>query len=520
MAEIPSKFKPYVVDIGGLSNSQDVSWKGVPVLIWWGEGFVTLKGWAKIGEQHATKAGEQISWTEHIIETGQTRTFSNVAGQDMSIYLLETAPTPPPPSYTCPHCGATFGSQGDLDTHIASEHPDEPPPSPPAGISGIHLMYCVSPAADFNRVRSAEVNLIHNYGHMGRGYLDKAQAAGLYVLYDLKPLIHDRLRGKSDAEQWSIWNGSKNEVRSWINEAKDHPATYGYYVLDEPNLYGGRVPLDLQRDIRNFVKSVDPNHIVAMVVAGGPGEGGYASADIAGYDLLIADTYCYGAAGLPDLRWACSHLRAYLDEHGINVPVVFTVQACGDVSVAGGKPHDNWYGHVRDQIDIVLNHNLATGGIGMWAWWDDIGDGAGQTDRNLNEVRDAWGASTWGPPPTPVYTCPYCGATFSSQAELDAHIATVHPPVPEYTCPYCGATFSTQAELDAHVASQHPIPVFTCPHCGATFATQTELDNHIVSEHPIAAEVPWYKKYAPYLAVGGTIAGGMAVGATIARRKK
>ena len=57
--------------------------------------------------------------------------------------------------------------------------------------------------------------------------------------------------------------------------------------------------------------------------------------------------------------------------------------------------------------------------------------------------------------PPAVFTCPYCGATFSSQAELDAHIATEHPPT-VYTCPYCGATFNTQEELNAHIAAEHP----------------------------------------------------------------
>ncbi|GAI32335.1 unnamed protein product, partial [marine sediment metagenome] len=80
-----------------------------------------------------------------------------------------------------------------------------------------------------------------------------------------------------------------------------------------------------------------------------------------------------------------------------------------------------------------------------------------------------------------------------------------------YTCPHCGATFSTQAELDAHIASVHPSVVYTCPHCGATFATQGELDAHIASLHPAAAEVPWYKRYAPYLI---TIIGG-AIGVTV-----
>ncbi len=30
------------------------------------------------------------------------------------------------------------------------------------------------------------------------------------------------------------------------------------------------------------------------------------------------------------------------------------------------------------------------------------------------------------------------------------------PPPPEYVCPYCGASFETQAELDAHIEAEHP----------------------------------------------------------------
>lgn len=50
-----------------------------------------------------------------------------------------------------------------------------------------------------------------------------------------------------------------------------------------------------------------------------------------------------------------------------------------------------------------------------------------------------WNAGVWKeaivpvpppPPPPPVYECPYCGATFSTEAELEDHIAFYHPPVP------------------------------------------------------------------------------------------
>lgn len=52
------------------------------------------------------------------------------------------------------------------------------------------------------------------------------------------------------------------------------------------------------------------------------------------------------------------------------------------------------------------------------------------------------------------------------------------------------------------------LQVFTCPHCGATFGSLGELNSHIETEHPglpPVAEVPWYKKYAPHLIIGGAI---------------
>lgn len=59
----------------------------------------------------------------------------------------------------------------------------------------------------------------------------------------------------------------------------------------------------------------------------------------------------------------------------------------------------------------------------------------------------------------PVYTCPYCSATFSSESALLIHIETEHPteppPAKEYTCPYCGAKFSKFEEMTAHVQANH-----------------------------------------------------------------
>lgn len=53
--------------------------------------------------------------------------------------------------------------------------------------------------------------------------------------------------------------------------------------------------------------------------------------------------------------------------------------------------------------------------------------------------------------PVETYPSSYGGCVY-----LDAALG------PVYTCPYCGATFSSQAELDAHIASEHRV---TCPQC-------------------------------------------------------
>jgi len=100
-----------------------------------------------------------------------------------------------------------------------------------------------------------------------------------------------------------------------------------------------------------------------------------------------------------------------------------------------------------------------------------------------------WSRQADGEPP--VFTCPHCGATFASQALLDAHIELEHPSV-VYTCPHCGAEFATQAELYAHIATEHPSVIYTCPHCGAAFSSQAELDAHIETYHP-AAEFNWLR---------------------------
>jgi len=72
-----------------------------------------------------------------------------------------------------------------------------------------------------------------------------------------------------------------------------------------------------------------------------------------------------------------------------------------------------------------------------WGGWPAY-PGMGSTSPSIQITMSAdwWVVAAFRvkyiPPPPPVYTCSICGATFSSQAELNAHIASVHPPTGQY----------------------------------------------------------------------------------------
>lgn len=78
-------------------------------------------------------------------------------------------------------------------------------------------------------------------------------------------------------------------------------------------------------------------------------------------------------------------------------------------------------------------------------------------------------------------------------------------------------------EILLHTTSTQPISIsevaeYTCPYCGATFSTQQELDAHIQQEHP--EKVPWYdEKYyglPMYIYIGASV--GLALIIALARR--
>ena len=86
----------------------------------------------------------------------------------------------------------------------------------------------------------------------------------------------------------------------------------------------------------------------------------------------------------------------------------------------------------------------------------------------------------------------------------------------------------TMAQLQEELArlkGEAP-PIYTCPYCGATLGSQAELSDHVASVHPteppIAAvpEKPFYKRWAFWIPVGGVVTLITGIGIAVKRRKK
>jgi len=68
--------------------------------------------------------------------------------------------------------------------------------------------------------------------------------------------------------------------------------------------------------------------------------------------------------------------------------------------------------------------------VGFYPWSAGYYDDVKRNKALQNEIALLNTGTTPPPPPPPVYTCPYCGLTFTTQEELDTHISEEHPSGP------------------------------------------------------------------------------------------
>ncbi|MDD2706612.1 MAG: sugar-binding protein [Verrucomicrobiae bacterium] len=89
-------------------------------------------------------------------------------------------------------------------------------------------------------------------------YLDKAESLGIKVLVDVRICFFKQrnreLRSKPDLDS----------LRQVIEAAREHPALYGWYLVDEP--VGPKWQAAMAK-VYEFVKRTDPNHVAMSIVA-------------------------------------------------------------------------------------------------------------------------------------------------------------------------------------------------------------------------------------------------------------
>lgn len=105
------------------------------------------------------------------------------------------------------------------------------------------------------KVAQEGMNLLIPYtGESGikevRNYLDQAEAAGIQVLVEIP--------------RFWIRTGSTNKITNFVRQLKSHPATFGWYLYDEPEFI--QLSPKLLEKAYQAIKLEDPEHSITMAL--------------------------------------------------------------------------------------------------------------------------------------------------------------------------------------------------------------------------------------------------------------
>eukprot|EP00808_Paulinella_micropora_P032083 g24927.t1 len=83
------------------------------------------------------------------------------------------------------------------------------------------------------------------------------------------------------------------------------------------------------------------------------------------------------------------------------------------------------------------------------------------------------------------FACSSCNSTYSTEAERDVHVQTVHLAQRPFTCPQCSKSFTTSGRLKLHLSEVHDNASKTlpCPRCHRRFKHRWELKDHTMRAH-------------------------------------
>lgn len=242
--------------------------------------------------------------------------------------------------------------------------------------------------------------------------------------------------GKTFWENW--WDGKRQFVEKYRNDDR----IYGWYLVDEPDL-GDKDPDPSLEELYNWVRKYDPGGKPCFITWDQWDAHGYRCKS-GQFDIFTFDTYDSGIADTEKFKERFLRLNKYY--HWIEI---------GKPAIAHFYKYEALEASFRAWQELV-----PAGVIGTMYYNAGIVMANSSMKATIKAFHQSMGWS-----PALVYTCPHCGATFSSQANLDGHIASEHPTevftTEEVTCSGCGAllelTISSIAEKNVSRS---------CPVCG------------------------------------------------------
>ena len=236
--------------------------------------------------------------------------------------------------------------------------------------------------------------------------------------------------------------------QKFLERYKNFSACGGWEWGDEPNYMGWEHAGC--KGAHDLMDSQDPTH-PNFAVWGYDLSVNYNYTYTPGCELFDVGCECIYPTALAGSDWQ-SFLRYWI-EHGMHRPnndgfadcgkgMIPCIQAHVETSGPGAGMRPDMVG----QFNIWKEYYSYPGqmkAIGFYRYGTFMGSGADKAAirEGIKEIARLTGWED-GPPPPPQYPCPYCTATFTSQADLDAHIASEHPTPPPYedvTCSRCGS---------------------------------------------------------------------------------
>lgn len=273
---------------------------------------------------------------------------------------------------------------------------------PPYKVGPKRLFFCVpaeadslqirtfAATADFARIKAVGATIIHSYGMVwlpdqGQEFLVRAHRNDLRVLYCIKGLIHDYIRA---GKPWDKWG-----CETIVEKFDDHPALWGWYVLDEPDAGidhpEAEVSMELQKEIHDTFR-LWTNKLLVIALRGGTK--GWHLIDFSLWKI-ISDSYvfdgtgeCRGMKPLDYLDMVGQQEWNFMQEH--EVDFLMFIYQCDSSPATGAGNYETKVplGQIKNQFQVMNKYELFPEGIAVYAW--DGGDFCPNWDGEIyNEIK-------------------------------------------------------------------------------------------------------------------------------------